>query len=418
MKPAWLFIFAFLSITSISIGQKLADPVLLWPNGAPGATGFSDEDKPAVIPFIPEPGKRNGAAILVVPGGGFTIRAVDHEGVLVAQWLKDHGITAFLLRYRLRPLYNRNDWVTDGQRAMQFIRAHADEYHLSTNRVGAIGFSAGANLIADMSLNAVAGQPNAADRLDRISSKPDFIILGYGAMRIPSDTDSVAIASMPPTFMYGTVEDRASQSGMLEMYTRLYKAGASVEAHFFRNGIHGTGFALGDPVLGQWTTLLHNWMKVGGFLTDKPQVSLSGVVKLDGSPLIKGMMIMTPIENKEMPPVVVYITNTGTGELGRFHVPQNQGPVEGKYRIEVRQDATRWTSNSREPFMINMMAKQSKGTLTDADRKEWGEYIRKRNLSPSINNQVVYPRQHPTDKQDYIVTIKNGVEVTIEVFSK
>ena len=418
MKPAWLVILTFLSITSISIGQKLSDPILLWPNGAPGASGFSDEDKPAVIPFVPESGKRNGAAILVVPGGGFTIRAVDHEGVLVAQWLKDHGITAFLLRYRLRPLYNRNDWVKDGQRAMQFIRAHADEYHLSTNRVGAIGFSAGANLIADMSLNAVAGKPDAADLLDRISSKPDFMILGYGAMRIPSDTDSVAIANLPPAFMYGTVEDRASQSGMLEMYTRLYQAGAPVEAHFFRNGIHGTGFALGDPVLGQWTTLLHNWMKAGGFLTDKHQVSLSGVVKLNGSPLLKGMVIMTPIENKEMPPVVVYITNTGTGELGRFHVPQNQGPVEGKYRVEVRQDATRWTSNSREPFMINMMAKQSKGTLTDADRKEWGEYIRKRDLSPSINNQVVYPRQHPTDKEDYIVTIKNGVEVLIEVFSK
>lgn len=418
MKPAWLVILTFLSITSISIGQKLSDPILLWPNGAPGASGFSDEDKPAVIPFVPEPGKRNGAAILVVPGGGFTIRAVDHEGVLVAQWLKDHGITAFLLRYRLRPLYNRNDWVKDGQRAMQFIRAHADEYHLSTNRVGAIGFSAGANLIADMSLNAVAGQPNATDRLDRISSKPDFMILVYGAMRIPSDTDSAAIANLPPAFMYGTVEDRASQSGMLEMYTRLYQAGAPVEAHFFRNGIHGTGFALGDPVLGQWTTLLHNWMKAGGFLTDKHQVSLSGVVKLNGSPLLKGMVIMTPIENKEMPPVVVYITNTGTGELGRFHVPQNQGPVEGKYRVEVRQDATRWTSNSREPFMINMMAKQSKGTLTDADRKEWGEYIRKRDLSPSINNQVVYPRQHPTDKEDYMVTIKEGMEVLIEVFSK
>src|SRR5215204_5847012 len=84
-------------ITSAAAGQKLADPILLWPNGAPGATGTSDEDKPAIIPFIPETSKSNGASVLVVPGGGFTIRAVDHEGVLVAQWLKNHGITAFLL---------------------------------------------------------------------------------------------------------------------------------------------------------------------------------------------------------------------------------------------------------------------------------------------------------------------------------
>src|SRR5687768_451419 len=78
----------FVVVTSTTVAQKLADPILLWPNGAPGATGSSDEDKPAIIPFIPEPAERNGAAVLVVPGGGFTIRAVDHEGVLVSQWLK------------------------------------------------------------------------------------------------------------------------------------------------------------------------------------------------------------------------------------------------------------------------------------------------------------------------------------------
>src|ERR1043165_2215888 len=110
MKRTCLLIsFVLLMFASTAFTQKLAEPILLWPNGAPGATGTSDEDKPAIIPFVPEVAKRNGAAVLVVPGGGFTIRAVDHEGVLVAQWLKEHGITAFLLRYRLRPLYNRND---------------------------------------------------------------------------------------------------------------------------------------------------------------------------------------------------------------------------------------------------------------------------------------------------------------------
>ena len=105
MKLSCLLIhLALIALVSTASAQKLAEPILLWPEGAPGATGLSDEDKPAVIPFIPEAAKRNGAAILVVPGGGFTIRAVGHEGVLVAQWFKEHGITAFLLRYRLRPL--------------------------------------------------------------------------------------------------------------------------------------------------------------------------------------------------------------------------------------------------------------------------------------------------------------------------
>jgi hypothetical protein len=218
--------------------------------------------------------------------------------------------------------------------------------------------------------------------------------------------------------MYGTVEDRGSQGGMLDMYTRMYRAGAKVEVHFFQNGIHGTGFALGDPVLGQWTNLLHNWMRGGGFLTNKPQVALQGVVKLDGSALAKGMIILTPVDDALAPPVIVYINNTGTGELGRFLVPKSQGPVEGKYKVEVRQDATRWTSNSRHPFMIAMMDKQSKGTLTDAERKEWGEFLRNRDLSPSITNQRIYARKHPADKGDYIVDIKDGREILVEVFSK
>ena len=130
--------------------------------------------------------------------------------------------------------------------------------------------------------------------------------------------------------MYGTVEDRLSQGGMLDMYTRLYRAGAQVEAHFFQNGVHGTGFALGDPVLGQWTNLLHKWMAVGGFLTKKPQVALAGVVKLDASPLLKGIVILTPVDDREAPPAVVHMNNTGTGELGRFLVAKSQGPVEGR----------------------------------------------------------------------------------------
>jgi len=410
-----LIAFAF---ASTAIGQKIADPILLWPNGAPGATGANDEDKPAVIPFIPDISKRNGAAVLVVPGGGFTIRAVDHEGVLVAQWFKDHGITAFLLRYRLRPLYSRNDWVKDGQRAIQYIRAHNMDYKISIDRVGAIGFSAGANLIPDMILNAIASQPDTKDLLDGFSSKPDFMILAYGSMRITEIADSLIRKSFPPTFMYGTVEDRSSQGGMIDMYSRLYRAGVPAEGHFFQNGIHGTGVALGDPVLGQWTHMLHNWMSVGGFLTSKPQISITGIVKLDGSALVNGMLILTPVGNADAPPVTVYINNTGTGELGRFLVPKNQGPVEGKYKAEVRLNATRWVSNSREPFMIQMMDKQTKGTLTETERIEWGEYLRKRDLSPSIYNQQVYVHQHPNDKKDYIIDIRDLKDLLIEVFSK
>jgi hypothetical protein len=93
--------------------------------------------------------------------------------------------------------------------------------------------------------------------------------------------------------------------------------------------------------------------------------------------------------------------------------------VAGKYRVEVRQDATRWLSNSRDPVMIQMMAKQRERTLTEADRKAWGDYIRQRDLSPSIERQRVFSRQHPKDKTDYIVELKpDRPELTLEVFSR
>lgn len=414
-NPILIILFLFVNFSCV-FAQKLADPILLWPQGAPGATGESDEDKPAIIPFLPESSKRNGAAVLVVPGGGFTIRAVDHEGVLVAQWLKEHGIAAFLLRYRLRPLYRRVEWVRDGHRAMQFIRSHAAEYGILTDRVGAVGFSAGANLIVDMSLNTVSGKAGATDRLDQHSTRPDFIILAYGGLNI--DEPSLAVSNLPPTFMYGTVEDAGATQQMLKMASRLFEAGVPIETHFFRNGQHGSGFALGDPVLGEWPTLMHNWMKAGGLLTPKPQVPLKGIIKLDGNALVKGMLILSPVDDQEAPPVVVYMNNTGTGEMGRFSVPKDQGPVEGRYRVEVRQDATRWVSNSRHPFMIEMMTKQRDGTITEDELKKWGEFLRKRDLSPSIENQRVFAVQRPGDKKDYIIDIKKDVDVTIEVFSK
>ncbi|CAN5494940.1 hypothetical protein BH10BAC4_BH10BAC4_25800 [soil metagenome] len=405
-------------ILTSSFAQKLQDPILLWPSGAPGATGITDEDKPAIIPFIPDTPKRNGAAVLVVPGGGFATRAVDHEGILVAQWFREHGITAFVLRYRIRPLYNRVDWIRDGERAMQYIRSHAAEYQISADRVGAIGFSAGAFLISDMALNVTPAKPNAPDLLDRFSTRPDFLLLGYGATQIPTSADSLIVSKMPPTFMYGTQEDKGSTRNMIDFYARLFKAGAPVEFHIFQNGVHGSGFALGDPILGEWPTLMHTWLRAGGFFTDKKQVSLSGTAKLDGSPLLKGMVIFTPAENLNAPPVVAYINNTGTGELGRFLIPESYGPVPGKYRVEMRQDAKRWMSNSRDPFMIKMMTKQRDNTLTDQDIKDWGEFLRKRDLSPSIVNQQVFSKQRPGDKGDYVIDIKDGEEVRVEVFRR
>ena len=138
-------------------------PVLLWPDGAPGATGNSEEDKPAISVYVPDADKNTGCAIVVCPGGGFTHRATDYEGVIIAEWLRSHGIAAFVLRYRIHPLYKNSDAVADAHRAMQFLRAHADEYKISTDRIGMIGFSAGSELACLAAFSAADGKPDATD---------------------------------------------------------------------------------------------------------------------------------------------------------------------------------------------------------------------------------------------------------------
>ena len=136
--------------------------------------------------------------------------------------------------------------------------------------------------------------------------------------------------------------------------------------------------------------------------------------------ILRGMVILTPVDQPTAPPVTIYITNASTDPMGQFTVSQTQGPVAGKYRVEVRQDAVRWMSNSRDPMMIKMMGKMRDRTLTDEDRKVWSDYVRKRDLSPSIENQRVYRRQRSQDKTDYVVEIKSGGEtqLNLEVFSR
>jgi hypothetical protein len=117
--------------------------------------------------------------------------------------------------------------------------------------------------------------------------------------------------------------------------------------------------------------------------------------------------------------VTAYVFNTGE-VLGRFAIRQNQGLVPRRYRVEVRQNATRWLSNARNEVIIKMNQKLRGGEGAEADRREWNDYARKRDLSPNIEGQRVYRRQRPTDKNDLVIKIKAGAEnrLQIEVFSR
>jgi acetyl esterase/lipase len=406
--------------------EPIGQFVPLWNGSAPGATGSSDEDTPAVLPFLPDAKLNTGAAILICPGGGFTTRCTDFEGVEVARWFNARGIAGFVLRYRIRPLYNVDRSLQDAQRAMRSLRAHASEYHIAPRRIGIIGFSAGAELAALASFKTLPGDAKAADVVDREPSRPDFLVLGYGSADprrgVPREGDATAskfpAAGMPPTFMFCTGEDPGHLRGMLDLYDLLRKARVEAEVHFFAHGEHGVGFAQGDPVLGEWPNLMFNWIRAGGFLTDAQRVTIKGIVKVDGEALPRGVVIFTPIDAPGAPPIVGRVFNTGPVR-GQFALAREQGPTPGKYRVEVRQDATRWLSNSRDPMLLEMSRKQRDGTLTDSDRARWTAYARQKNLSPSIDDQRIYRHVHPSDAQDLIVEVKPAGDenLAIEVFS-
>ena len=134
----------------------------------PRATGATPEDKPAVYPFLPAPDKNTGAAILVCPGGGNQTRCVDFEGILVAQWLKEHGIAAFVLRYRIAPLYTSAEARLDTQRGVQYLRAHAAELKIDPARIGVMGGSAGGHLCGLLAMTSGRDEARFVDAsLDR-----------------------------------------------------------------------------------------------------------------------------------------------------------------------------------------------------------------------------------------------------------
>jgi acetyl esterase/lipase len=268
--------------------------VRLWPGDAPHALGKACEDVPTLTIFEPQRGHENGSAVVVLPGGAYLNLAANLEGRQVADWFTARGFRAFVLSYRLSsngyllpiPLY-------DARRAVQTVRARAADYKINPNRIGIIGFSAGGHLAALASTQFVVGKPESDDPIERVSSRPDFLVLGYpwiGA--ISSDTSHLSYCKLfnlmeacealrtayspdlfvsketPPTFWFHTVNDGTVpvEQG-LRFYEALVKAGVPAEAHIFANGPHGTGLGKGDAALDQWPNLLESWLRAQGLLT-------------------------------------------------------------------------------------------------------------------------------------------------------
>jgi endo-1,4-beta-xylanase len=227
--------------------------------------------RPTITPYLPAKDKATGAAVIVAPGGGHTNLAIDTEGYDVAQWLADHGVAAFVLKYRLAKAPGstyavEKESVADAQRAVRLVRSHAAEWGLRTDAVGVMGFSAGAEVIARAALLADTIDHDAADPVDRLSSRPSFQVLVYpgNARLITPEADS------PPAFMVSASDDRAISDSVAELYLRFHQANVPVEMHVFASGSHGFGLGNFKSALpAAWPGLLAAWLGDRGFTAKK-----------------------------------------------------------------------------------------------------------------------------------------------------
>jgi acetyl esterase/lipase len=275
--------------TEAKAAQDPPKTLRLWAGDAPGAKGTEPADIPTITIYTPPAEKANGAAIVVCPGGGYGGLA-DHEGRPIAEWLNTLGVTGIVLKYRLGPRYHHPVMLNDVGRAIRTVRSHAKEWNLDPKRVGVLGFSAGGHLASTAATHFDDGDPNAADPVDRVSSRPVVAILVYPVITLtdpfthagsrhnllgdnPSpelitllSNEKQVTAKTPPTFLVHTADDGAvpmENSLLFAMACR--KAGVPVELHVFEHGPHGIGLGGNDPILSSWPVSCARWLQFRGF---------------------------------------------------------------------------------------------------------------------------------------------------------
>jgi acetyl esterase/lipase len=236
----------------------------LWQNGdVPLAAGTGPLDRPFLTVIAPPDSKRNGASVIIAPGGANIMLMYGAEGLDIAERYNDWGVTAFILTYRLSPRYSEEARVLDGRRAIQLVRARAPEWKLDPNRIGYIGFSAGSNMGRAVVAASGPGDSSAADPIARVSSKPDYLALVYGAGRASANE---SLKDFPPTFLVSAAADQGPSLGNAQLFMDLTRAGAVAEMHIYQKGRHGFGSGAGSPEFNTWMNALEHFLRNGGLL--------------------------------------------------------------------------------------------------------------------------------------------------------
>jgi acetyl esterase/lipase len=289
---------AALSVIAISIPASAAsDELKLWPQGAPGpkngtgaevnTTKASDSQvagrpvirmgnvtDPSLTLYAAPAVKNMGATIVVFPGGGYRILALDLEGTEVCEWLNSIGVNAVLVKYRVPeaegvPRFQAP--LQDAQRSVGIVRLRAHEWHLDPNRVGVLGFSAGGNLAAVLSTNFDKRSYERVDEADDQSCRPDFAVLIYPAYLTPEQTEQLApelhvTANTPPTFLVQTEDDPVHIENSLFYYLALKRAKVPAEMHLYSKGGHGYGLRRSELTVTRWPARVQEWLNSLGNL--------------------------------------------------------------------------------------------------------------------------------------------------------
>ncbi len=372
-------------------------PVKLWPAGAPGAKGDGPQDTPTLD--IYPAGEPGGAAIVIFPGGGYGGLALDHEGQQIAQFYNSLGVTAFVLHYRLGSTgYHYPVELNDAKRAVRWVRANAAAHGVDKARIGVIGFSAGGHLASMAGTLFDNGDPAATDEVDRVSSRPDFLVLAYPVISLSDtfthrgsrnnllgeqkDNEELArqlssqlnvTANTPPTFIFQTDEDTAVPAeNAVSFYLALRKNKVPAEMHIYQRGSHGVGLMHGDPVLSTWGQHLTDWLRNNGWLRVVQRAAVEGTVSVNGKPVSWGGVTFTP-EDKLAPVMNARVRG------GKFKLSAASGAVIGKNRITVTLSAVDVPGTTRKeaPEGVLKTSKLSAGEAAEmtVEIKEGGSTL-------------------------------------------
>ena len=275
-------LLAVLVLPALALAADAPPALPLWPAGASGSEARAAEPEkaegsnvcnvhnPSITPFVPAADKSTGTAVIICPGGGHSKLCLGHEGYALAEWFRDRGIAAFVLKYRLArekgSTYTIQDHaMADARRAIRLIRSRAAEWHIQPDRLGILGFSAGGELAAFAAMKNDPGQKDAADPIEQQSSRPDFQALIYPGTSGLFNAEK----GMPPLFIAAGYSDRPDiAEGMATLYLKYKAAGVKAELHIYANTGHGFGYRpdAKPSAAARWPDRFIEWLTDSGLL--------------------------------------------------------------------------------------------------------------------------------------------------------